>query len=164
MIRLAEDRHPLVLNNLALAQKFAKPYIQAYPYGDWRSVAYLGLVRAAARFDPGRGVPFSYFAWRGIVGALQDAWRSEQRYRNARLDPRAYRLASQPAHDPGPEDVAARLLRPLPPPIRSTVKLVVIDGHTHAEAARQLGCSPTLVHKRLKRGLKQIRTLVEANA
>jgi RNA polymerase sigma factor (sigma-70 family) len=158
------DRHRLILDHLPLAHSLARPYQRAYSGEDWRSVAILGLVQAAARFDETRGVPFGYFAKPRVAGALQTAWRSEQRYRRTQLDPRAYRLASQPARDPGPEDVAARLLRPLPPPIRSTVELVVIDGHTHAEAARHLGCSASLIHKRLKRGLTQIQRLVEANA
>lgn len=158
------ERHRLILAHRPLARKLAEPYRRAYPQGDWHAVAYLGLVEAAARFDPEFGVPFGYFARGRVSGALQTAWRTEQRYRYARLDPQTFRAAFWPVDHAESADAVARLLRPLPPPIRATVKAVVLDDCTRVEAAKRLGCSPTLVTRRLHRGLKQVRQLLESNA
>lgn len=52
------------------------------------SAGYLGLVEAADRFDPGKGIPFVQFAKIRIRGAVIDSIR-----KNSHLSGRAYRMS-----------------------------------------------------------------------
>lgn len=65
----------LVLDHLAWARKVGRWYARRHPAidrDDAASEAGLGLLRAARRFDIGRGVPFRVFARRWVVGHLRD--------------------------------------------------------------------------------------------
>jgi RNA polymerase sigma-B factor len=82
----------LIDKHVGLARHLARLYAnRGLAVEDLEQVAMLGLVLAARRFDPGRGVPFSGFASRTIVGELKrhfrdHAWtvrptrRSQERY------------------------------------------------------------------------------------
>jgi RNA polymerase sigma-B factor len=72
-MRSAEDPSvDLVLEHLprvrTLARRFAR---RGEPYEDLLQVAAVGLVAAARRFDPGRGVPFAAYALPTIEGELR---------------------------------------------------------------------------------------------
>jgi RNA polymerase sigma-B factor len=68
----ASERDTLVLEHRRLARHLARRYVR---HGDQREdleqVAYLGLVKAARRFDPGRGVAFTTFALPTVLGELR---------------------------------------------------------------------------------------------
>lgn len=75
----------------------------------------LGLVEAARRFDPDRGVPFDRFAARRIRGAILDAvraadWAPRSVRNNARrLESIEQRLASELGRKPTNEEIAQAL-------------------------------------------------------
>lgn len=62
----------LVLEHRHLARRLAQRYVRGgEPREDLEQAACLGLVKAARRFDPGRGVPFPAFAVPTIIGELR---------------------------------------------------------------------------------------------
>lgn len=66
----------LVRNHLALADRLALRYAgRGQAYEDLQQVAYVGLVLAAGRFDPERGVAFATFAQATILGELKRHFR-----------------------------------------------------------------------------------------
>jgi RNA polymerase sigma factor for flagellar operon FliA len=60
------------------ARRFLARRGQALPYDDLRGFGVEGLLQAALRFDPGRGIPFEAFARIRVRGAMLDALRREQ--------------------------------------------------------------------------------------
>jgi RNA polymerase sigma-B factor len=67
-----DDVEALVLRHRPLARHLAQRYVRATDQReDLEQVAYLGLVKAAQRFDPGRGVAFTTFAVPTILGELR---------------------------------------------------------------------------------------------
>ena len=72
--RVARNR--LVESQLRLADRIARDYRRkGVELDDLRQVAYLALVRAAARYDASRGTRFSVFASVSINGALKRYFR-----------------------------------------------------------------------------------------
>jgi RNA polymerase sigma-B factor len=66
----------LVRDHLALADRLALRYAgRGQAYEDLQQVAYLGLVLAARRFDPARGVAFATFAQATVLGELKRHFR-----------------------------------------------------------------------------------------
>jgi RNA polymerase sigma-B factor len=70
------DLESLVRSHVALAERLALRFAgRGQPVEDLTQVAYLGLVTAARRFDPERGVRFATFAQATIVGELKKYFR-----------------------------------------------------------------------------------------
>ena len=68
----AEARNALVRDFLPLARRLATRYRHtSEPLDDLTQVAYVGLVLAAERYDPDRGVSFTSYAIPTIVGELR---------------------------------------------------------------------------------------------
>jgi RNA polymerase sigma-B factor len=78
MLRSVSERNAVVLANLALAEKFLRRILRR---GGWRGnhpdhddllqAAYLGLIHAANRFDPGRG-RFASLAYLEVLGQVRE--------------------------------------------------------------------------------------------
>jgi len=74
------SRNLLVEHYLPLAKWIVKSRNRSdagvYDKDDMFTDASMGLIEAVERFDPGRGVQFSSFAGRRIIGAIKDGWRN----------------------------------------------------------------------------------------
>jgi len=79
LVRLDQARRDLVVRNVALVEHITQRVHARYGRHIEREelvhVGLLGLVEAAARFDPDRGIPFSTFAGLRIEGAIIDSLR-----------------------------------------------------------------------------------------
>ena len=70
------DRDALIRDHRALAARLAARFAgRGQPLEDLRQVAYMGLVTAAQRFDPRRGVQFKTYAQATIAGELKRHFR-----------------------------------------------------------------------------------------
>lgn len=71
----------LALDHLYLTRLLASRLLRRLPshlhHGDVLSAGYLGLMEAAHRYDPDRGVAFRHFADKHIAGAMRDWLRDE---------------------------------------------------------------------------------------
>jgi RNA polymerase sigma-B factor len=71
-------RDELVTANLGLARILARRLShRGEPYDDLLQVASLALIKAVERFDPDRGVEFSTFATRTVLGELKHYFRDK---------------------------------------------------------------------------------------
>lgn len=74
--RRPADDDALVVEHLWLAERCAAGYTgRGEQYDDLHQVAVVGLIKAARRFDPDRGVPFEAFAVPTIKGELRHHFR-----------------------------------------------------------------------------------------
>lgn len=82
-LELAADRAPdvrdrLVTAHLGLAHQLARRYAnRGEPYEDLVQVASLAIVKSVDRFDPERGVEFTTFATRTVIGELKRHFRDK---------------------------------------------------------------------------------------
>jgi RNA polymerase sigma-B factor len=112
-------RHDLVERHLPLARRLARRFAHApQDLEDLEQVAALGLVKAAHRFDAGRGAAFSTFAFPTIVGEIKHYCRDTGWAVHVphRLKDRAFhveqttrRLTAERNAMPSPADVADEL-------------------------------------------------------
>jgi RNA polymerase sigma-B factor len=71
-------RDELVTANLGLARVLARRFSnRGEPYDDLFQVASLAVIKAVERFDPERGVEFSTFATRTVLGELKHHFRDK---------------------------------------------------------------------------------------
>lgn len=116
---IAPDRHDLVVNHLQLADAIAHRFAgRRQDADDLRQVAYLGLVKAAERYDPGRSADFASFAVPTIAGEIKrhfrdDCWfvrppRSLQELKST-VEHETPRLAQQLGREPSRGEIAERL-------------------------------------------------------
>ncbi len=166
--------HPLTDAECLLWRRRAVSIAQHYgvPDRDWDDLAQegmLGLLRAARRFDPGRGLQFSTFAYHHIVGAVKDAIRRRGG------EPVCLSLDEPLSGDdggtmadflPAPDadmdgDMeASRLLGLLPPRERTVVEAIVMGDLSAREVAPVLGVSRIRVWQIKSRALERMRGAV----
>jgi RNA polymerase sigma-B factor len=71
-------RDELVESHLSLAQHLARRFThRGEPYDDLVQVSSLGLIKAVDRFDPDRGVEFTTYATKTILGELKRHFRDK---------------------------------------------------------------------------------------
>ncbi len=123
----------------------------------------VGLLQAALRFDPARGVAFSTFATRRIRGAMLDAIRAGARWRRdvnwiaSDTEQLAADANSLDAH----VDAACRVvgaMRRLPPCDSALVVGHFLDGLSCAELGDHIERSPSQVCRRLAGAVARLRT------
>lgn len=114
----------LVLENMGLAESIARRFGRdtSFEGEDLVQVAYVGLVKAASRYDAARGIPFRAFAVPTITGELRQHLRDHgwiirpprpvrDLYR--RVAEATPRLTQHLGHGPTPREVAAELREPV---------------------------------------------------
>jgi RNA polymerase sigma factor for flagellar operon FliA len=111
-----------VLLGQPLAERIARSVFGRYPrvleLDDLVGAAFLGLVDAALRFEPARGVPFEAFAAARVRGAVLDALRkadwvpTSSRRKRAQLDYARERLVSRLGREPTREELVRALELP----------------------------------------------------
>jgi len=121
--RQGSDVDHLVARYLPLAEKLASRYRHSpEPLDDLVQVARLGLVKAASRWEPGRGLAFSSYAVPTILGELRRHFRDHTWAVKPPRDLQELSLAVRRARDdlwqelgrePTAQDVAVHLDRPL---------------------------------------------------
>lgn len=110
--KLIEDHLPLVRH---VVFQVAVHFPRHVDREELATAGSLGLVEAARRFDPSRGVPFDRFAARRIRGAILDAvraadWAPRSVRNNARrLEGIEQRLASELGRSPTSDEIAQAL-------------------------------------------------------
>ncbi|MDA8317063.1 MAG: SigB/SigF/SigG family RNA polymerase sigma factor [Actinomycetota bacterium] len=71
-------RERLVTAHLGLAHQLARRYVnRGEPYEDLVQVASLAIVKSVDRFDPDRGIEFTTFATRTVIGELKRHFRDK---------------------------------------------------------------------------------------
>lgn len=111
----------------ALARKLAPRHLREDAAGAGR----VGLLEAATRFDPKRGVGFGSFAYYRVVGEIQTFLANERHHAHPPTD------ATAPVHCVTSDsrfDVAAILAR-LPPRERAVLTRAYLHGLTQTRAA-----------------------------
>ena len=184
---LAGDRQQLVLANVGLLAAVGKSLCRKLPKcvdaADLEQAGYFGLVRAAAGFDPTRGVSFRTYAARRTRGEMLDFLRGQDHAsRRDRATGRAVKLVSIDA-DRGRGDRPSTMARELPSkaePVaadladllnhatrwldgkgRLMVRMYAIDGWTMAEIGWRLGLSESRVSQVLSDAFEAARASLE---
>jgi RNA polymerase sigma factor (sigma-70 family) len=139
---------------------------------------YVGLARAARRYDPAFGVPFKVFARPYVRGAITDTVRT--RVRRGKLEDGTFvdvvgfsdlreqqddgRHVPYELADPGPGlvDTVANLAKlrvvgTLPDRERVALVRTMVEGHTAADVAEDLGVSPDRVYALVSTGSARLR-------
>jgi len=137
----------------------------------------LALAKAARRYDPAYGVPFTAFATPYVRGAIVDPVRTRARratigeghyadvvgFPELTAHPSDGRRSYEPA-DPGPtphDTVESldrlRVLGTLPERERIALIRTVVDGDTAADVAKDLGVSPDRVYTLVHNGSTRVR-------
>lgn len=151
-------------------------------YDDALQVARLGLVTAARKFDPARGLSFGTLAWWSCRTALW-LWRTSRRplgYREHAAPPRVVPLSAIADPDGRPFDVAAAAgpdpadaldaaelrarVADLPAREAEVLGAVYGAGESGSAVARRLGVSRGRVAQLTRRGLERLREGVRADA
>lgn len=114
-----QNRDALVMSHLPLV-KFLVGRVSArlpshLDQQDLMSVAVIGLITAAERFDPGRGIQFKTFAEKRIMGSIMDELRAQDwlprtlREKYKRLEHEFSVLEQKLGRNPTSEEVAAAM-------------------------------------------------------
>lgn len=163
---LTPDQQKLASDHLAYAYELVAPYRASHPSSEdlFLSAAHLGLIRAARRYNPGRG-SFATFSRRFIVGACLDVRRAHHpiRSRPGRPAPRIrvdtvdpatmpmytlgfHRRPTVPDLDQVDEAEAIEpYARLLPDRHADLVRALFVMGYTQEECAERFGVTQSRV-------------------
>jgi RNA polymerase sigma-B factor len=166
-----EERDQLVMTHLRLAETLARGFVSdADGLEDLRQVAAIGLVKAANRYDPARGVPFPAYAIPVIRGELRHHLRDRGwpvRVPRARLTQRPVAVALDEAVADGDGDAAddrlvvEGLVRALRRPEREVIRRYFLADCSQAEVASELGLTQIQVSRLLRAALEAMRARLE---
>ena len=124
-------RHELVEAHLGLVKRLARGFLhRGQPYDDLVQVGALALVKAVDRFDPDRGVQFTTYATKTIVGELKRHFRDTAWAVRA---PRRLQELSLELHD-----TAGTLAQTLG--LGTRRRRAGVSGRRHREGRRRRAC------------------------
>ncbi len=137
---------------------------------------YLGLAKAARKYDPSHGVPFTAFARHYVRGAIVDTIRTLVRRHHlgdgVYADVHAFSDLAAPDAEtsgfdppdprPTPDEAVVsrdrlRVLATIPERERIALIRTVVDGDTAADVAEELGVSPNRVYSLVHDGSARVR-------
>jgi RNA polymerase sigma factor (sigma-70 family) len=162
---LTADQQNLAERYIPLALSLAKPFKRSFPHDadEYESAARMAVVTAAQAFDPEMGVKFATFARKRIRFAMTDVQRlatakgwcddPEHGPRFIPLEPWAEdfgQVLFASPHLPVEHQVACNdqlesWLKRLPARLAHVCRVIDLEGKTHAETARLMGCSKSRV-------------------
>jgi RNA polymerase sigma factor for flagellar operon FliA len=119
LLSTPQDRDELVLTHLPLVKYLVGRISSKLPphldQQDLMSVAVIGLITAAERFDPSRGILFKTFAEKRVMGSIMDELRAQDwlprtlREKYKRLEHEFSVLEQKLGRNPSSEEVAAAM-------------------------------------------------------
>jgi RNA polymerase sigma-70 factor (ECF subfamily) len=135
---------------------------------DYLQTAYLGLMKAAETYDPGKGTPTTWIGWAvraELTAARRKARRGTVRLEDcgpdegAPLDPMDHREADPADQAAGNEraDGLRTAVAGLPPQERDVISMRWFDGLTLREVAAKLGISKTRCGQVEERAIQRLR-------
>jgi RNA polymerase sigma factor (sigma-70 family) len=163
----------------AVADRITMPVGCCLGRGDLKAIGHWAMVRAAGKYDPGRG-SFATFAWvvmrkemlRAVYRATWGPWREGSQFGlEYKMSVPTSQLSAEWADefqsnlgrddlrlsDIESADQLARVLRSVTPKQAAALGAIVDAGHDHAEAARRLGWSPALLSWHWRQAVEQLR-------
>jgi len=168
------DADKLVRQSLHIPRREARRWLHVpIEQEDLVADGALGLVRAAKRFDPRRGIPFSAFALLYVRGAILETIRSRTR-RNVLADGAFAQVVSiDETHDdgelarepvdpkPSPAEMVVhydqlRLIAGIPAKERYVLLRTQVDGAPAEEVADELGVSVDRVYALASNGSRRL--------
>lgn len=174
---MTEDRKAMALDNIRLAYWTARRYQGCgINSDDLKGIALLGLVKAAENYDPSKGVSFSTFATRVITNEILMALRKEQRYLGmvsldaevsvSEKENRASLADMVPCEERGFARAEAALMLSraadgVSEKEMAAVWLVICRNVKQSDAGKLLRVSQSIVSRRVKSGLRKMRTCLE---
>jgi len=164
---LTSEQQELAARYYPLAQTRSARACRRYPWlaTEVEGAALLGLVEAAAKYDPSRGVKFSTWVITTIDRRILDAAKRALRPNRDRRREETYGMFPPDILTEDPEtDEADAMVGRLPDRESFVVRAVVLDGRTMRDVAEEMGCSCSNVARINHRGLERLRYRVRAFA
>ena len=156
--------------NLPLVRAVAARFFGIADADDLIQTGSIGLIKAAERFDPTRGVKFSSYAVPMIAGEIRRSLRGAARERASLFAPRAGWDAALADTLPDGSEMEARAVdrvtaeqavEKLCPVEKKLVLLRFYCGLTQTETAAQMGLSQPKVCRTEKKAIESLRKLME---
>jgi RNA polymerase sigma factor (sigma-70 family) len=168
------ENEGLVTSLVARTMRLFPKLPSGYDREDLESIGYMGLVRAAQGYDPGRGVAFSTYAYHcidnAIRGQLQRANHrdiecisldvligTDESSPLADMIPDEGPDAEAQAVDSAGKEALLRIVFTLPPDQAGIIYDIYFREERPAEVARSRGLSPQRVHQLHRRALSALR-------
>jgi RNA polymerase sigma factor for flagellar operon FliA len=159
-------RDALVLEHLAWARSIALHLSRYFPPSvepdDLVQSAYLGLMTAAERFEPSRGIEFRLYARAAVAGAVMNSCRNGE-YRQAtaqEINPSTPDTSPSPerrVHDAEVRQALCEWLSMLPEREREVLILHYFDQATLCEIAQERGYHPSRISQLHQGALRELR-------
>lgn len=147
------------LNDAQILAKYKKRTIKFVDYEDLESAAYLGLVKAASRYEEGK--PFKPFAASWIIGEIKDCvrkmgWRDRNNFIN--VVPLEDNYTYQ--NDNDSKEIVEHLMSIISKPARTMFDWYFRDEKTLKEIGQLLGVSEARVSYLLKKYKEEARKIL----
>jgi RNA polymerase sigma factor for flagellar operon FliA len=178
---MTAEQQKLVVDFMPFAEALAGRYFrEKKPVGvdveDLQACAYLGLCRAATRFDPARGLKFSTYAYHRVLGAIRDAARESRAARGYTKSGRGAKGAEfiefhdsiqDPSQEPAPEISLraqhAQLFTHLSA-LNARERLLVeavMQGRSLADGGREIGVTKSWASRLYAHAINKLRRMYQ---
>ena len=136
---------------------------------DLTAETFADALRGARRFDPSRGVPAAWLfgiAHRELAraverGRVEDRARRRLRLPRLELDDAALERVEEVAASAAVAGRLAQLMAQLPPEQREAIEARILAEDDYGAIAARVQVSPSVIRKRVSRGLAELRVRLE---